>query len=125
MINNGVVPTGNTTAAAHGFYNYLWANYLQSIAAPRTKILWSGPVYIFIFVVVLTLFFFLYAKYGIRTHRSRGEMYGIMSFAGSILERIGPLSLLEIFFWVVLTVWVLYYIITMILSGYIYVLPVH
>ncbi|MGE5224298.1 MAG: hypothetical protein ACM3PY_17820 [Omnitrophica WOR_2 bacterium] len=124
MINNGV-PSGNTTEAAHAFYNYLWGNYLASIPAPRTTILWSGPIYVALFVIVLTLFFYLYSRYANRVHRNKGEMYGIMSFAGSILERIGPLSVFEYFIWIVLILWVLYYIVTQIISGYIYVLPVH
>jgi di/tricarboxylate transporter len=125
MVNQGVVPSGNTTAAAHAYYNYLWAQYLGSIPPDRTQLLWSGIFYEALFLVALTLLFYLYARYALRTHRNRGEMYGIQSFAGSILERMGPMSVLEITIWVILILWVLYYIVTQIIGGYIYVVPVH
>jgi hypothetical protein len=120
-----MVPSGNDTVAAHKFYDYLWSYYLNSIAAPRTNILWSGIIYEVIFLVVLTLFFLFYVLYATHTHRKKGEMYGIQSFAGSILERMGPLSIFDYFIWGTLILWVLYYIITAILSGYVYVNPVH
>ncbi len=125
MVNQGGIPTGNTTAAAHAYYNYLWANYLGSIAAPRTTILWSGIIYEALFIFVLTFMFYLYTRYALRTHRTRGELYGIMSFSGSILERMGPMSVFEIALWVILILWVIYYMVTHILFGYIYILPVH
>ncbi len=119
------IPSGNTTQAAHQYYNYLWSVYLGSIPPDRTKILWSGPIYVFIFTFVLVFLFFLYTRYANRVHRTKGEMYGIMSFAGSILERIGPLSAFEVAFDLIIFAWAVYLIVIQVLNGYVYINVVH
>ncbi len=119
------IPNGNSTKAAHDFYNYLWAYYLKSIPAPRTGILWSGIIYELIFLVVLSIFFLLYVAYANHTRRKKGEMYGVESFAGSILERMGPMSYFEMFIWGVLILWVAFYIVQAVIGSYVYVNAVH
>ncbi len=120
-----MIPTGNTNQNAHDFYNYLWSQYLGSIPAPRTSILWSGPFYIALFLVVLVLFFYLYSRYANRTHRKKGEMYGVMSFAGSILERIGPVSVFDAFIWIVIILWAAVYFFGSLLHSYVYIAVIH
>ncbi len=120
-----MVPAGNTNDIAHQYYTYLWQVYEASIPAPRTTILWSGPFYIALFVIVLVLFLYLYTKYANRVHRNRGEMYGVMSFAGSILERIGPVSVFSYFIWLVQILWSVNYIIAAIQHSYIYIAVIH
>lgn len=87
--------------------------------------MWSGVIYTALFVVALSAFFWFYVRYGLHVHRKKGELYGIQSFAGSILERIGPLSAFDWFIIVVVVAWTLYYIITLTYGGYLYVNPVH
>jgi hypothetical protein len=47
-------------------------------------------------------------------------MYGASSFGGSILERIGPLSMFSWVVWGLIIAWALYFIVTQILYGQIY-----
>ena len=115
-----MVPSGNSSQAAQDFYNYLHAHFLAVIPGDRTHILWTGPIWIAVFAVILVGFFFLYSMYLSRVHRKRGEMYGASSFGGSILERIGPLSMFSWVVWGLIIAWALYFIVTQILYGQIY-----
>ncbi len=113
-------PTGNTSAAAKAYYQWLYAHYFAAIPAERTSILWSGPFYIFLFIFVLAAFLFLYAWYFNRVHRKQGELYGVLSFAGVILERIGPVGLFTIIVSIAIVIWAAYFWITQILYGVVY-----
>lgn len=113
-------PSGNSTEATHAYYNWLYAQYLGSIPAPRTTIYWEGPFFIALWAVVLIGGFFFLAWFGNRTHRSRGELYGVSSFAGSILERIGPISRFSWVVWIATTLWALYYLVSHVLAGQVY-----
>ncbi|MCB0031502.1 MAG: hypothetical protein KDE28_26510 [Anaerolineales bacterium] len=113
-------PSGNTTAEVKAYYDYLFSQYIQQIPANRTQILWSGPLAIAFWAAVLILFFFLYSYYLNRAHRKRGELYGAVSFAGSILERIGPLSAFSWAVWLGVVLAALYFIVTHILYGLVY-----
>ncbi|MDQ6737675.1 MAG: hypothetical protein M3Z30_08245 [Gemmatimonadota bacterium] len=113
-------PAGSTSAAAHQYYEYLYGQYYMNIPAERTTILWSGPAYVAIWGIVLIGFFFLFAWSFQRVHRTHGELYGVSSFAGSILERIGPASKLTIAVWIAVTLWSLFYAIIQCVHGYIY-----
>lgn len=115
-----VVPSGSTSLAAERYYRYLYAEYYDRIPVPHTAVRASGPLWVALWGAVLIGFFFLYAFRFRRVHRSRGELYGVSSFAGSILERIGPVSGLTIAVWVVVTLWALYYAVAQSLRGYLY-----
>ena len=115
-----MIPSGNTTEAARAYYDYLLSRALAAIPGDRTQILWSGPAWIAFFAVILVLFFFFYALYLNRVHRTKGELYGASSFAGSILERIGPVSLFSWLVWGLIVAWALYFIVAQILNGQIY-----
>ncbi len=112
-------PSGNTSAAAHLYYQWLYANYYASIPGEKTSILWSGPFYIFLFLFVLALAFWVYARMA-NAHRKEGELYGVESFGGVILERIG---IVEVFTYVITAMcvlWAAYFFITMCLYGQVY-----
>lgn len=113
-------PSGNDSAASHGFFEYLYRQYLGGIVTPHTSILWSGPIFIGLWALVLILFFFSYSWYAKRTHREHGELYGISSFAGSILERIGPVSPFSWFVWVLVTLYALYFLVKHMFFGQVY-----
>ena len=114
------IPSGNDSQHVHQYYDHLQAAYLASIPRDRTQILWSGPFWIAFYAVLLIVFFYIYTRFLLRVHRTKGELYGAASFAGSILERIGPVS---VFTWIisaVVTLWAIYFIVTQILYGQIY-----
>lgn len=113
-------PSGSDSAAAQAYYGWLYGQYLSGIPAPRTEILWTGPFWIALWAVILIAFFYLYARYANRTHRQHGELYGVASFAGSILERIGKIAVFSYAVWGAIVLWALYYIVTHSLFGQVY-----
>ena len=115
-----MVPTGHSTQIVHDYYNYLYATYYQHIPVYRTVILWREPVWIVFWALTLILFFWVYTRYLNSAHRKKGELYGVASFAGSILERIG---VVEAFTYVVtafFVAWAIYFIVTQIVHGQLY-----
>ncbi len=112
-------PSGHTSAQVHLFYQWIYANYFGAIPGQRTDILWSGPFYIFGFLLILAISLWVYARMA-NAHRKRGELYGVVSFGGVILERIG---VVEVFTYVVsamCVLWALYFIVTELLFGQVY-----
>ena len=116
-----MTPTGSNPEAVKAYYDWLIQHYINNIPTGRaTEILTSGPLWIGIWALVLILFFYLYSLHLQNVHREKGELYRAASFAGSILERIGPLSL---FTWIVsITVflWGLYFVVVQTIRGQIY-----
>lgn len=117
---DGSIPCGSSSEAAQEYYAWIWSNYLDRIPVPRTSILWSGPFWIAIWSVVLIGFFFFYCWYLNRVHRKEGEMYGVSSFAGSILERIGRVATFSYIVWGAIALWALYFIVAHIAYGQTY-----
>jgi len=113
-------PSGSSSQAADAYYQWLWAQRLAQNPSERTSILWSGPFWIALWAVILILFFFFYVTYVPRTHRKKGALYGVASFAGSILERIGPPSVFQLVMWFTIFLWALYYLVTTMIEGQIY-----
>ena len=68
----------------------------------------------------LIMFFYLFAKHFTYTHRERGELYGLTSFAGNILERNGKVSVLGWVTFIFLIVWGLSFIVRHIIFGQVY-----
>ncbi len=118
MINGS--PSGNTSQAAQAFYLWLWQQYHASFPLDRTHILWTGPFWIFFWLIMLVGFFFVYARFFNRVHRKKGELYGVMSFAGNILERIGPVGLFTYLFSAAFVIWSIYYMFVFIFNGMVY-----
>ncbi len=113
-------PSGDTSVIVTQYYHWLYANHLAGIPAERINILWSGPFYIYFFLLMLGGLLFVYAWWTTRAHRPYGELYGVESFGGVILERIGPI---EIFTWVfsaVMILWAAYFFVTLSLWGQVY-----
>ncbi len=93
------MPSGSDEATNIAINNMMIAHGHQSIAQPRTTILWDGPGYIYIIAFSLIFFFFAYSWWLQHHTRRRGELYGPMSF-GALTERIGSVSLFD---WIVFT----------------------
>ncbi|MDQ6766020.1 MAG: hypothetical protein M3Z22_07975 [Verrucomicrobiota bacterium] len=115
-----MIPSGHDTDASQRYYAWLWSRYLGRIPVPRTNILWSGPFWIVLFAIVMIGFFFLYASSFQRVHRKKGALYGIASYAGSILERHGRPSLLQIAVWLTVILWAVYTVLDHIFNGQVY-----
>lgn len=87
------VPTGNTSEVVQAYYQTLYARYYGKIALDRaTHLRVSSLVTVFSWGIGLALFFFLLAYSLNHAHRRRGELYEAVSFAGSLLERNGAVS---------------------------------
>lgn len=114
------MPSGNTSEATQAYYESLYRHYLAGIVTPHTSILWAGPIFIALWAATLILFFFCYTWFARRTHRSHGALYGVSSFAGAILERIGPVSPFSWFVWIIVTLYALYFLVTHLLAGQVY-----
>ncbi len=112
-------PSGHTSAQAQLIYKWLYANYLGSIPGERVQILWSGPFYIFLFLAALGVLLWIYVLMT-NDHRKKGELYGVESFGGMILERIGIIDLLTWAITIVCILWAAYFFISQIIYGQVY-----
>jgi hypothetical protein len=114
------MPTGNDAQTAEAYYDYLTAHALQAIPAPRTEILWTGPLWIALFATILTLFFMGYSMWFQHRTLRHDELYGVISFGGTVFERIGAIPIFERVVWGVIVVWALYAMISQALGGLYY-----
>ena len=113
-------PSGATSTIAHQYYAWLYANYFASIPVQKTDFLWSGPFYIFFFLVVLAGLLFFYTWSMSRAHRKHGELYGVVSFGGTILERIGIVEAFTYVSTIIFILWAAYFWITQAIWGQVY-----
>lgn len=87
------MPPVNEIESAQEYFNYLYTNYLSKIPLNRaTEILWSSPIEILAWAIALIALFGLFSNMPQAAHRKHGELYEPMSFAGSIIERNGPVT---------------------------------
>jgi hypothetical protein len=117
------MPSGDNAQAAQAYYNYLTAHTLalQAVGANRTEVNWAGPLAIVFFAAILILFFMLYSLNFQQRTRRHDELYGLVSFAGKILERgAGGIPLFERIVWVGVVTWTIYIIVTDVLFGQFY-----
>ncbi len=120
IVPTALPPSGSDSQTAQAYYNYMYSHYLSAIPSQPTEIRWTGPFWIAVWGIVLIGFFFLYTRFALRVHRKHGALYGVSSFAGSILERIGPASLFVRIMWVAVVLWAAYFVVTHILFGQVY-----
>ncbi len=113
-------PSGHTSTVVQQYYHWLYANHLAGIPAERTEFLWSGPFYIFLFIFILGGLLFIYSWSTTRAHRSHGELYGVESFGGVILERIGKVDIFTFVIAILMLLWALYFLITQAIWGQVY-----
>ena len=85
------MPSGSDEATNIAINNAMIAHAHQSIAQPRTTILWDGPAYIYITAFLLIFFFFAYSWWLQHYTRPRNELYGPINF-GALTERIGAIT---------------------------------
>jgi len=116
------MPTGSDAETAQAYYDYLTAHALadQAANAPRTEIIWSGPLLIVFGGAGLILFFMLYSLYFQQRTRRHDELYGVTSFGGRILERAGGVPIFERVAWTAVVIYALYVTVTDILFGQFY-----
>ncbi len=112
-------PAGNTSAATQLFYHWLYANYFGSIPKERIFDLWSGPMYLFGFLIILAIAIGLYARMGY-VHRHHNELYGVESFGGVILERIGRVDAFTFVVSLMCVLWALYFVVSQLWYGQVY-----
>ncbi len=112
-------PSGHLSPQAQLLYKWLYANYYGSIPAERVTDLWSGPIYLFGFIAVLAISLWVYTRMA-NAHRRRGELYGVESFGGVILERIGPIDAFTFVISAMCFFWAAYFFIAQILFGNVY-----
>lgn len=115
-----MIPRGSGDDSVHAYYNYLYQHAYGAVPVPHTSIRWSGPLFVAVWGAVLIGFFFLYAWNFKRVHRQHGGLYGVSSFAGSIMERIGIVASLTWGAAIVMSLWSIYYIVVQTVRGYIY-----
>ena len=114
------MPTGSDAETAQAYYDLLTAKALQEIPAPRTEILWTGPLWFALFATVLILFFMCYSLWFQHRTLRHDELYGVISFEGRILERIGAIPTFEKVLWAGVVIWSLFLLITQTLGGLYY-----
>jgi len=111
---------GNDSAAAQAVFDNLYAHYLQSIPVYRIDILWSGPVYIALYSVILIVFFWLLSFWLRRTGGANPRLYRLTSFEGHLTERVGRLALFSYIVWATVIIWAAWFAIKQALYGLIY-----
>jgi hypothetical protein len=116
------MPTGDDAQTAEAYYDYLMAHALaqQAAVAPRTEIIWAEPLSILFSAAILIVFFMLYSLRFQQRSRRHDELYGVVSFGGSILERAGGIPVFERIVWSGIVIWALYVTVTDILFGQFY-----
>lgn len=114
------VPTGSDTDSTQGYYDHILEQYIERIPPDTTRFGLADPTVIATWLVILTLFFYFFARFFNRSHRKEGELYGVTHFGGGILERNGKLSKFSIIVWIGVTAWALYYVVKHALIGQVY-----
>jgi hypothetical protein len=114
------MPTGNDAQTVEAYYNALTAHALQAIPAPRTVINWAGPGWIALFATALILFFLGYSMWFQHRTLRHDELYRVISFGGTVFERIGGIPVFEGVIWAGIVVWALYFMIGQALGGLYY-----
>jgi hypothetical protein len=115
------MPSGNSSETAHQIYNSMFSAYLGNTAVPRVGIDLTNVSWIAVGAAVLIGFLYLYARYSSSVHRSGGELYGASAFGGAILERIGGVSLFDVFVWGAVILYSAYFLVAHILFGQVYI----
>ncbi len=115
-----MVPSGNTGQAVQQYYDYLWSQRLGEITVPQIFIDWWGPIWFGIMALILFFAFMLFSLTFNSVHRGRRHLYGPVSFAGQLFERIGPPALFGMFIWTVVALAGLYYMVEQIIRGQTY-----
>ncbi len=115
-----MVPSGNTGEAVQQYYDYLWSQRLSEITVPQIFIDWWGPIWFGIFALAMFLTLMFFSMTFNSVHRGRNHLYGAVSFAGQLFERVGPPALFGIFVWTTVGLWGLYYIVSQIIRGQTY-----
>ena len=109
-----------TSSNVQSYYDWLYGQYYQGINEPTVRFDVRPIFWEFMFMISLILFFYLFSKHFLFTRRERGELYGITSYAGNILERNGKVSILGWVTFVFLIVWALSFIVRHIVFGQVY-----
>ncbi|MBF9030960.1 hypothetical protein HKCCE3408_11195 [Rhodobacterales bacterium HKCCE3408] len=111
---------GNDSATAQQVFDNLYAHYLAAIPVERTEILWSGPIYIALYAVVLVVFFWLFAFWLKRTGGSSPRLFELTSFDAILTERIGKIAVFSYVVWAAVVIWAGYFGIKQAVFGLIY-----
>jgi hypothetical protein len=114
------MPTGSDAQTAEAYYDLLTANALHEIAAPRTDILWTGPLWMALFATILIGFFMCYSLWFQHRTLRHDELYGAISFAGIEFERIGRIPTFEALIWAFVAVWAIFTMVTQAVGGLYY-----
>jgi hypothetical protein len=116
-----IIPTGDTTEVVQAYYDYLYSMYYADTIRNRaTGIMWSSPFKIASWGTALVLVFLLLTVSLYYVHRGRDELYEATSFAGSVLERNGKVSLFTWSLMAALFVVAMYLGIRFIFLGFLY-----
>lgn len=111
---------GNDSAAAEKVFDGLYADYLAQIPVERTEILWSGPIYIALFAVVLIVFFWLLSFRLKRTGGGAPRLFKLTSFDGFLTERVGTIAVFSYVVWAAVIAWGAYFGIKQAMYGLVY-----
>lgn len=112
--------SGNDSAAAQAVFDNLYAEYLRSIPVYRTDVLWSGPIYIAIYAIILIVLFWLLSFHLTRTGGASPRLYHLTSFDQQLTERVGSLALFSYVAWATVIAWAAYFGIKQAIYGLIY-----
>lgn len=118
-------PSGNSTEKALEYYNWIFAEYFRSIPEKAWELQWSGPIFIALWAIVLTGFFFIFAWFFFgpvrgRGSRHRGELYAVVQFNGSLSERVGRISWFSWLVWLSIVAYAAYFWIDHMVNGQVY-----
>ncbi len=88
------IPTGNETDVVTAYYQYLYTLYYHDIPLDRaTGIYWAMQAEVWAWLITLLIFFYFFTYMLTFTHYPHGALYQATSFAGSLYERNGRVSI--------------------------------
>lgn len=115
-----IPPSGDSNEAVQAYFRWLWEQYLNEIPVPRVTVSGKNPSVIYAAGFALVSFFVLFSFFLYYAHRKTGDLYGVTSYAGNILERMGPVSIFSLFVFLYIFLWALYFPIVQIIFGQVY-----
>ncbi len=113
-------PSGNDSASAEAIYRYMYAQYMERLPTDRTEILWRGPIYEFLFLTTIILFFYAVVFWMRPRWKERLDLKEITSFAGHLTEQPGRPRRFDYVSWAIVTVYAGYFAVKAILMGTVY-----
>ncbi len=88
------IPTGNETDVVKAYYTYLYTLYYANMSTNRaTEVFWGIQAQVMAWLMTMVILFYFFTYFFSYTHYAKGALYETTSFAGTLFERNGRVSI--------------------------------